>query len=49
MARKLPALLIVGLVFAILSVGCAQTAPRGERDLNAEAMREMSWWGDFAR
>jgi hypothetical protein len=20
-----------------------------QRDLNAEAMREMSWWGDFAR
>lgn len=48
MARKLPALLVVGLAFAILAVGCAQTAPR-QRDLNAEAMREMSWWGDFAR
>ena len=46
MARKLPALFVVGLVFAILSVGCAQTAPR-ERDLNAEAMHQMSWWGDF--
>jgi hypothetical protein len=48
MARKLSALLVVGVVFAILSVGCAQTAPR-ERDLNAEAMREMNWWGDFPR
>ena len=42
MTGKLRALLIVGLAFAMLSAGCAQTAPPRERDLNAEAMTETS-------
>ena len=48
MNKELLASLVLGLAFAILAVGCAQTAPR-ERDLNAEAMQQMSWWGDFPR
>jgi hypothetical protein len=35
---------IVGLVVTLLSVGCAQ-APAVDRDLNAEAMDQMSRWG----
>lgn len=51
MTAKLPALLIVGLAFTMLSVGCAQTAPPRDRDLNAEAMTETSRgrWGELPR
>jgi hypothetical protein len=43
MQTRRPAL-IMGLVLALLSFGCAQ-APIVERDLNAEAMDQMSFWG----
>ena len=46
MPGKLRALLLIGLAFVTLSVGCAQTAPKTTRDLNAEAMHQMSRWGD---
>lgn len=45
MVRGLPAFLVVGLALVMLSAGCAQTAPK-TRDLNAEAMHQMSRWGD---
>jgi hypothetical protein len=44
MQTRRPAVLIVGLVVALLSFGCAQ-APIVARDLNAEAMDQMSFWG----
>ena len=34
---------VVGFALALV-VGCAQT-PSKDRDLNAEAMRQMSYWG----
>ena len=45
MVRGLPAFLVVALALVMLSAGCAQTAPK-TRDLNAEAMHQMSRWGD---
>ena len=39
------ALLVVGLVFAFVVVGCAQV-PARDRDLNAEAMDQMTRWGN---
>ena len=45
MAGKLRAFVIAGLALALLFVGCAQTSSR-DRDLNAEALRQMSRWGD---
>ena len=42
--RRLPALMAAGLVVALVA-GCAQAPPAGERDLNAEAMRQMGYWG----
>ena len=49
MIRKLPALLVVGLIFVLLSAGCAQTPSTGGRDLNAEALQETSLgrWGEL--
>ena len=50
MSRKLLAFFVVGLMFVLLSAGCAQTAPSG-RDLNAEALQETSRgrWGELGR
>ena len=36
--------LIVACVLTLVVGGCAQT-PVKDRDLNAEAMRQMSYWG----
>lgn len=44
MKAKRLTLFVVGLAFVLLSVGCAN-APAGNRDLNAEAMDQMSLWG----
>ena len=38
-------LFLMGLVFALVSAGCAQ-APATNRDLNAEAMDQMTHWGN---
>lgn len=43
LARRLGALVSAGLVLALVS-GCAQTPPK-DRDLNAEAIRQMGYWG----
>jgi len=44
LARTRLALLISGLVLALFSAGCANTSSK-DRDLNAEAMRQMGYWG----
>ena len=37
-------IVITACVLTLLVAGCAQ-APVKDRDLNAEAMRQMSYWG----
>jgi hypothetical protein len=43
-ARKLAALVVAGWLLATVT-GCAQN-PSRDRDLNAEAIQQMGYWGN---